>query len=143
MYCLPREIISEILLYFGGYQDELHKSFKVGPRDIYMHSLIVQKYDNEWDNIISKENENTTMKNIVDFYDYLFEKYGFTEAEHLIVLRRMQQINLFFKGQFGKISGKHDNYTRSKSTNYILYYKTYELENILNKILGYHIIYRR
>ena len=128
---LPREIVSEILLYFRNYKDELHISFKLGQTDIDMHLLIMNKYDNIW----SKQTSYTAIKNIEEFYDELFKKYIFTEAEHIFILNKMQEINIFSKQKYIRENNISDN-LYYESQHYTIYYKTYELEDVLKKAVG-------
>src|SRR3989338_5151252 len=96
MNYIPREIVSEILLYFRNYKDELHRKFKVGPRDIDMHLLIMRKYDNIRRKQINKKNQDGIIENMVEYYDTLYEKYGFGEGEHTVIINKIQEINLFY-----------------------------------------------
>ena len=137
MNYLPREIVSEILLYFRNYKNELHRKFKLGPRDIDMHSLIMNKYNNIWSKQINKKNQDRIIENMVEYYNKLYEKYKFGEGEHLVLLNKMQEINLFVKEEHKNRDGKHyESYNRRESEHYTLYNKTYELKNILERILG-------
>lgn len=107
MNYIPREIVSEILLYFRNYKDELHRKFKVGPRDIDMHLLIMRKYDNIRRKQINKKNQDGIIENMVEYYDKLYEKYGFGEGEHTVIINKIQEINLFLKEEYKNRDGKH------------------------------------
>jgi len=113
MNYLPREIVSEILLYFRNYKDELHRSFKLGPRDIDMNFLIMNNYVHNWSKHMNKQTQNSVIENIVAFYNNLFEIYSFTEAEHIVILNKMHKINLYLKNKYMEKNDIYDSYYRT------------------------------